>query len=211
MPYMLYFISVRVGLGLPRLEEGLPIHQDYRATTFDGSTSQILVLMYQPPGCLHVLDAVLDDGLTGTPDGITAAIPLSDLGLINLSTQTPKQPPKQVFGEEPDHTWCYYYQKADLARQRQAWLEIVELGEVAFELSDRPNNASERLPFIEGYAHTGDWERAVDLSRAVLTAQPQMSRLVCNTWKRLLEQTQGSDSRQFAAEEIKSAAGCDTW
>ena len=117
MPYMLYFLSVRLGLGLPSLEGGSPILQTYRATTFEGSTSKILVLIYEPPGCLHVLDRILDDSLTGVPDGISAAIPLSDLSLISVFSEISRQPPAHVFGEEPKHGWCFFYEKADLARQ----------------------------------------------------------------------------------------------
>ncbi len=36
--------------------------------------------------------------------------------------------PEVVFGPEPEHKWCYYYEKADLARQKGEWEEVVIIG-----------------------------------------------------------------------------------
>ena len=47
---------------------------------------------------------------------------------------TTPSPPPMLFGPEPPHTWCYYFQKADLARQRGDWDEVARLGDEAREL-----------------------------------------------------------------------------
>ncbi len=82
MDYMLYYPTVRVGLALPTPDRGLPIHQVYRAASFDGSTSQVLALYSSPPGCVHVLDVVLDDSMPNLPASLSAWVPLSRLDLI---------------------------------------------------------------------------------------------------------------------------------
>jgi len=48
---MLYFISVRLGLGLPGLESELPIVQHYRPGSFEGSTRTSSLWSTKPPGC----------------------------------------------------------------------------------------------------------------------------------------------------------------
>ena len=73
--------------------------------------------------------------------------------------------PRQFYGNEPQHGWCYYFEQAELARQKGDWEQVVDLGNNAFALDDHPNDPVERFVFIEGYAHLGDWEKAVELSQ----------------------------------------------
>ncbi len=208
MAYILYYPSVRLGLGLPALEEDLSIEQWYRATTFSGSTSKVLALSYAPPGCLRVLDVVYDDSLPGFPPEIRDAIPLSKLDLIVADPSDPARPPENVFGREPTRGWCYYYLKADLARQQGEWARIVELGEIAFGLSDRPNNASERIPFIEGYAHLGYWDIALEQSMMIIEDQPAMARMVCHAWDRIASSVADSSERNEAVSFIRQELAC---
>ena len=82
MPYLLYDIEARLGQGLPEIKTGLPIDQPYRAAAFNGSTSQALVLFYDPPRCLKVMNPALDRYLPVKPLYIREATPLSRLDLI---------------------------------------------------------------------------------------------------------------------------------
>jgi hypothetical protein len=86
----------------------------------------------------------------------------------------------------------------------------VELGEIAFNLGDRPNNASERIPFIEGYAHLGYWDTAVEQSRKVVEDQPAMDRLVCHAWDRFESSVAYSPARDEALSLIRKEIGCST-
>ena len=86
---------------------------------------------------------------------------------------------------------------------------IAQLGDIAFELGDRPNDASERLPFVEGYAHVGRWEDAARLSLEIIEEQPPMWITVCRTWKRLDETTVRDEDRQGAIEKAYEALPCD--
>ena len=65
-------------------------------------------------------------------------------------------PPRPPFGAEPPHGWCYYYEKADLARQQGNWDDVVRLGDEAAKHRLHPNDAIEWLPFLQGYAYTGN-------------------------------------------------------
>jgi hypothetical protein len=204
MDYMLYYPTVRVGRALSRPRPGLPIVQPYRAASFSGSTSQILALYYAPPGCLHVLDVVLDDSMPNLPASLSAWVPLSRLDLIRTEGGSGHRPP--LLTQEAARDWCYYYQLADLARQRGDWEEVARLGDRAFS-EDHPNDATERLVFIEGYAHTGQWGRAQALSLEALEQNPAVDRMVCHTWRRLVEQI-GSEAARKGAERVGVAAGC---
>lgn len=204
MDYMVYYPTVRVGRALSIPQPGLPIVQPYRAASFTGSTSQVLALYFAPPGCLRVLDVVLDDSMPNLPATLSAWVPLSRLDLIRTEGGADHTPP--LMPQEPAHDWCYYFELADLARQRGAWDEVVELGDRGFA-EDHPNDASERLVFIEANAHTGNWGRAEELSLEALEQNPAVDRMVCHTWRRLVEQI-GSDAAREGADRVGLAAGC---
>jgi len=76
-------------------------------------------------------------------------------------------PPKFVFGTEPAHEWCYYYQKADLARQIGNWEEIAKIDQEAMKLSLAPRDAVEWMPFLQAYAMLGDTERVEQIAKII--------------------------------------------
>ncbi|MFV2045477.1 MAG: hypothetical protein ACC700_19875, partial [Anaerolineales bacterium] len=141
MAYLVVDVKLRLGKSFASLDEDVDIHKDYRATSFDGSTSQVIVMSYDPPKCLRVFDVVLHDSLPGIPEPLPSAIPLSRLELIQPEPARAANPPLNVLGPEPPYQWCYYFQKADLARQQGDWEQIARLGDIAFALEDRPNDA----------------------------------------------------------------------
>ena len=55
----------------------------------------------------------------------------------------------EIFGAEPPHTWCYYFEKADLARQLQDWQSVLQLEKQAREHGFTPKFGPEYVPFIE--------------------------------------------------------------
>jgi hypothetical protein len=158
LPYALLYTRTRLDrVALPALEHGQPISFDYRTVVFKGSTSQVVTILVPPNACLRVLDPLYAGGDTyeSQPRLLREAIPLSDPGLIR--TDAPSHyPPPELFGNEPSHTWCYYYEKAELARQNGDWAGIVQLGAQARALGLSPGDALEWLPFIEAYVNTGD-------------------------------------------------------
>jgi hypothetical protein len=206
MSYMLYYPTVRLGAGLPGLEKGLPIDQNYLAARFLGSTDQAVALVYNPPACLRVLDPALDSKNWMVPEEIRKALPLASTQPIHDGPALSL--PEELFGVEPEHTWCYYFEKADLARQQEDWQKVVELGDQAFSLGDYPNDPSERLPFIEGYAHTGNWEQALDLSRQTAKITPVMNPVLCQLWKRLEQDTPAGDAREATMQAALNEFEC---
>jgi hypothetical protein len=119
--------------------------------------------------------------------------------------------PDSLFAPEPAHGWCYYFEKADLARQVRDWAEVTRLGEIAFKLDDHPNDPVERFVFIEGYAHEGQWDRAVKLSRASYqVSKAYVGPLLCLLWARIETETADSAGRQDALSEIKTIFSCES-
>ncbi len=74
---------------------------------------------------------------------------------IDLSAPNPAPPP-DIFGPEPPHDWCYYYQSAERAKQAGDWATVIKLGDQALAASLTPVDRAEWLPFLEGYLWAGD-------------------------------------------------------
>jgi hypothetical protein len=87
---------------------------------------------------------------------------------------------------------------------------FVELGNKAFKLDDFPNSPVERFVFIEGYAHAGDWDRALKLSReSYRVSKEYVGPLLCRLWERMETETASSEERSEALEEVQSMFACN--
>jgi hypothetical protein len=209
LSYMFYFPSVRLGYGLKGLEKGLPIQQNYLAGTFYGSTSQAVGIYYGADACLRVLDPLLDaDHYALEPEMRRAALISTTVPIFPAQNGESFTPPDRIFGEEPAHSWCYFFEKADLARQQGDWQEIVRLGEQAFSAGDNPNDPLERTPFIEGYAHTGNWDSAEELTLESWRVTPLVRWPLCRLWQRIDEQVPASPEKQAALQSVNTQLEC---
>ena len=187
MPYVILSTIKRLdGPSLPALEPDIPIHVPYRTVSFRGSTSDAIVIYAPTAGCLRVLDPVYANSETYNKesDYLTDAICLSDPSHI-LTEAPPPVVPASLFGAEPEHTWCYFYTKAELARQTGNWKEVASLGNEASQQGYTPVDAFEWLPFIEGYAYTGNPEIAKELSRNAIKKEPRLRKGLCILWERV--------------------------
>ncbi len=163
---------------------GQKISYKDRNLRFVGNTSDAISIVHQGESrCLQVLDAPYAD------EPFYGANQEQLVGVSNVSRILPESssppPSPDIFGREPPHTWCYYFEKADLARQMQDWDAIIALDKQATASGYHPNFGPEYLPFIEAYARRGDWQQALKLSKAAQASISEMEPLLCSTWARL--------------------------
>ncbi|MCJ7676388.1 MAG: hypothetical protein MUO35_01535 [Anaerolineales bacterium] len=209
LPYLLFYPARRLGTSLARLAPDVSVTVDYRAAVYTGNTSRSLTLLYAPPGCLRVLDSVVEVENRMLSDQLREAMALSSQDLI-LSEGIPasRQVLQSLFGPEPSHAWCYYFETADLERQQGHWEEVAGLGDVAFLLDDHPNDPVERLPFIEGYAHAGRWGRALELTQDAERITPLMQPMLCRLWWRIRDETTPGPEQEATIREVLTVLGC---
>src|SRR6266508_440936 len=210
--YVLFYPTNRLDDSLPSLQKDIPIQYDYIAGRFNGNTSQVVAFYYDPPACLRLLEPDLDVNNRFILDEshMREASALSNPDQI-LASSTAVMP--KIYHPEPVHAqaWCYYFEKADLARELGEWKEVVRLGDIAFKLEDHPNNPVERFVFIEGYAHVGDWDRALKLSKeSYKVSKDYVGPLLCQLWARIETETTGSlpEERTEVLSEVKSMFAC---
>ena len=207
--YVLFYPTNRIEASLPALEKEQPIRYDYIAGQFTGSTSQTLAFYYDPPACLRLLEPDIDPAnrFILADSLMREAATLTNTEQILASS---KAVMPAVYGPEPEHGWCYYFQKADLARQLGDWEQVAGLGDAAFKLDDFPNNPVERFVFIEGYAHTGDWDRALRFSReSFRVSKDYVGPLLCRLWERIETETTGGQERSDALLEARNLFACN--
>ncbi len=126
--------------------------------------------------CLHVLDRTSLELPQGTDPRIQIVADFSRLEQIQ-AWATPASVPVEVFGPEPEHSWCYYYQKASLARQQGEWETIAQLGDEALAKGLKPYDKTEWMPFLMGYIVTRDYTKAGQLAEIIRSEEITRHRL----------------------------------
>ena len=136
LPYALLYTEARLGGGaIPDLMPHQEVDLPFRTVSFHGSTDAALVILVPEHGCLRVMDPSLGDKDTYEKESLflTRAIPFSDPARILVSS-APQRLPDPPFSREPAHSWCYYYEQAELARQKGDWQKVMELENEAASL-----------------------------------------------------------------------------
>ncbi|MCF6277422.1 MAG: hypothetical protein L3J16_01570 [Anaerolineales bacterium] len=208
IPYMLFYPRSRFGIEGEKLVENMPLSHDFIAGEFQGNTKQMLLINFSPPGCLHIIDPELDSANKFIADTLLRdAVSFSRPELILLDGE-PRMP--EIYAPEPNRGWCYFYEKADLARQQGDWTQVVALGEQAFALDDHPNAPTERFVFVEGYAQTGVWEQAEQLSlRANRVSPSYVSPLLCRLWSRIERNAPESPEKEVSVAKMMKKFSCE--
>lgn len=208
LPYALLYTEKRLGTAtLPSLDPNTEINLGMRRAAFQGSTSQVITIYMPRNGCLRVLDPARGDQIAYGRQSrfLVNAIPLSDPSHINLDVdQTAKLP----FLSEPQHTWCYYYAKAELAYQKADWNQVIELIDEAISLGYRPEDPFEWLTFIEAQALTGNIEEAGQLSNEVFAQEKRIRQGLCQLWKRVQDQDPARSEVSTSVTQILSDFQC---
>jgi hypothetical protein len=208
LPYALIYTEKRLGgTALPSLNRNTRITLPIRRVSFHGSTSQVLVIYMPQNGCLRVLDPARGDEVTYGNQSrfLVDAIPLSDPSNIIVD---PHQTAKPPFLPEPEHTWCYYFAKAELARQQGNWDRVIDLIDEARSLDYEPEDACEWLTYIEAQVRQGNIEDAIKASRDAYKQDTRIRRGLCELWKRIQTTEPANEEEGIRVNQIVSEYQC---
>jgi hypothetical protein len=199
---------IHVENNIPMFLEGIDLDYSLHNLSFSGSSKDSLIVYYKPEGrCLWVLNPN-DATHIELPQIIRQILPTANLKQIKPDRAIPGYPPKNIFGSEPAHSWCFYYQKADLARQMGDWEKVIALGEEAERLGVKPANQFEMIHFIEAYAYLGNWNKAEKMSMDAYKKQLNMQAILCSTWDRIEVNTPANPQRDTAIANIDERVKC---
>jgi hypothetical protein len=138
----------------------------------------LLLSMPSSVSCMHVIDGQLPVYSAGESLLVEKVGAYSHIDRI-ISTGTAPVPPRSIFGNEPAHDWCYYYQKASLARQSGKWKEIGKLYDEVRKLNLDTDDKSELIPFFEGLVNSGRYEDAKALYKEEIKGQNEVRFPLC--------------------------------
>jgi hypothetical protein len=138
-------------------------------TTMTYDYKNLLILKQSSDSaCVHVLDPRWRELSLSDQPFLHAGYQNSKIKNIVLTGEAPV-PPVYAFGPELPHEWCYYYQKADLARQQADWQTVAQLGDEAQKLGLHPNDQIEWMPFLQAYAVLDNLKQVKEISTRINT------------------------------------------
>jgi hypothetical protein len=117
-------------------------------------------------GCVRIIDGTAPELSSSDLDRLFLVAPFSQSDNV-LTESEFHTPPLVVFGNEPERGWCFYYQKADLARQRGQWEEIPALLKDALKNGYYPEDPLEWMPFLQASAILGDVDQVRSTAKLI--------------------------------------------
>ncbi len=208
LPYWWYTLTPRYRLGEISDPITLTFKTQFRSLGFRGASPNTLLVQYDLShgSCLWVITAD-NAGEPGIEPLTSAMSKITNLSLILPTPSAGWQTPQELFGSEPPHDWCYYYEKADLARQQQDWSTLLSLAEQArkrgFAPTDSRSNAPhEWLPFIEAYAQTNQWAEAASLTQDAASLGREYEPMLAKLWARLANVPSTSAEKTPAVQQM---------
>ncbi|MBI3163765.1 MAG: hypothetical protein HYZ24_03705 [Chloroflexi bacterium] len=161
----------------------------------------LVITQSSSDSCVRFINGASPE-LNSFDDGrIVMVAPYSRLDAVTTEGEVPNVP-VEIFGAEPERGWCYYYQQADLARQRGDWGRVTTLLDEALTQGYYPNDPLEWIPFMQGYAAQGNVEEMRKMMK--LVALDKYLRLqVCNSMKYLAgNETLSDEVNEFITKKI---------
>ena len=178
LPYSVMHFSSRFG-SIDELEASKDVYFDFRGSLFWAPNDQIVAYHYSPPGCLRVLETEQHELLTIFPESYSYFMDLSKpKELIIPKGSASSFIFTDVFEKPIEKNWCYYFEKADLARQTEDWETIAAIGDEVLETM-KAGEASEYLIFAEAYINLDQWEKAFDLFERVHAEEKGLDQVLC--------------------------------
>jgi hypothetical protein len=173
-----------------------------RGNYLERDFSNVLVMVQSSENsCVRFINGASPE-LNSYDDGrIVMVAPHSRLEAVATDGEIPTVP-EHVFGSEPERGWCFYYQQADLARQRGEWDKIPVLLNEALDKGYYPNDPLEWIPFMQAYAVQGNVEEIREMTKLVVLDR-YLRLQVCNNMKYLAEnETLSSEVNDFITKRI---------
>lgn len=181
LPYWFYSAISDRGGSIPDYVPDIPLKFELRQLKYVGSTSNGLAVYYKyGESCLRVM-APADKHFPNLDDSERELLEISHPYQILTDAEFAALP-EELFGAELPHTWCYYFQKADIARSEERWEDVISLYGEAEKAGLSPRNGTEYMPLIEAMAHTNDWFGSAEKTRIGLGTTGNAKGYFCRAW-----------------------------
>jgi hypothetical protein len=152
--------------------------------TYKNYRNILILSQPSPASCVQAINGAQPEFSTYEWDSIRVIGSYSELEHI-LVDKAPHIPPVIVFGPEPSRGWCYYFQKADLARQRGDWNEILQLANEASNKDLKPGDLIEWMPFLQAFALNNKTDQLIQVFDEIQSDKyvNQQACQLLNSWR----------------------------
>ncbi|NMC52146.1 MAG: hypothetical protein GYA48_00720 [Chloroflexi bacterium] len=188
--FWLFSLNKHFANRLDHLFKGGELYAKTASFEFDVSSRNSLVVDYDPDShCLWLLSpSDQDNPLVAEISRKASAI--SDIARISPAS-SPGFPPVEIIGREPPRSWCYYYQKAELASQFADWATVEDIYNEALSNGLTASNPMELTPFIQAYLYQSKWDEAYHLSMVSVEQNAEIAPWICGIWENSFDQPGG--------------------
>ncbi|MCX6054353.1 MAG: hypothetical protein NTZ74_05440 [Chloroflexi bacterium] len=179
--------------------------KDAMRTTFEGQAGKMIAVYKNGSGCLLVLDPVYS-ALEVSPPVSSFELygSLTNFDLI-VDDQTKETVFPQAFGKISQNDWCYYFEKADLAKQEKNWDQVISLYSEATQKGLTPIKSAEFIPLITALIEKGQIDQAVSVTQEAITFSKAVTPAVCKLW-----QSSAIKNPIISKDQIDAAFGVGT-
>lgn len=138
----------------------------YRSHTMNLDAGNVLIAVQSADNaCVRVLDPRWPTFSATDDPALRSLAPSSHLD--NIVAAATALPPARLFGVEPPHSWCYYFELASYAAQQGDWTEVARLQAEAATQGLHPNDQIEWMPFLQAQAFLGDQKAVKDMATRI--------------------------------------------
>ena len=208
LPYSVVHFSGRFGT-IENYEKENHYYQDFRGSIFGAKGDETLVYLYAPPACLRIIDPEQHSGLNIFPENYKNFMFLSDpKGRIDPEGKGTSFLFDEVFHEPVEKNWCYYFQKADLARQTEDWETIAAIGDDVLPKM-KAKEASEYFIFTEAYMNLDRWDDVMTMIQRIHNEGKNLDEILCpyiHKWVGNHPPTMGGDTYMLIT--VMNSVGC---
>ena len=198
--YKYFDLQMRADTYFSNPQLGQEISHTYRSHTFQSTTDQVLAIFYKKDHCLWVITEDNRD-YPGLPESIFKVAGISNPDMILTDSNPPANPPDAI-GKEPEHGFCYYFQKTSLELQRGDLSEALASAFQALEKDLEPNDPVDWIPLAEAFVLNEKWEQANQIAEK-FSGDSEKADFFCSQLQ-LVE----IDHTQPEFSEILRKAGC---
>lgn len=181
----------------------LAVKSGIKGTTYSGTAGNMVAVYKNGSGCLLILDPIYSQLSTTVGDfakygSLTNFSRISDNG--SEETVFP-----QALGKISTGDWCYYFERADLAKQEKQWDKVVTLYDQANQKGYKPYKAVEYVPLITAQAELGQVKQALATTQKAMAMSSTVNPVTCALWNSLMQ-----EHPEINESQVTAAVGTDT-
>jgi hypothetical protein len=183
------------------------LESTYRSHTMNIDYGNVLIAVQSASdSCVRVLD--YRQAMWSTADDATVRLlgSSSSEDAIGVSGSAPVLP-AHLFGPEPEHKWCYYFEQASLAAQQADWQRVAALQAEAGRLGLHPNDQVEWAPFLQAQIHLGDLQSIKEIASRINTEKLYRLQACVNIQRRAAYESPLPPASQAYATELFCRGG----